>query len=270
MTKPNSTRLGDGRDGQPGGTLPGRPLGDTGINVSVLGLGAAKLGRAKGLKVAPFTLPSMRQARQLLDAAAALGVRLVDTAPAYGASEQRLGELLARRRGDWVVSTKAGEHFDGHASRFDFSYPAIRESVEASLRRLKTDYLDIVFVHSDGADLDILHAGEALGALDELKREGKVLATGFSHKTVAGGRAALTHCDAIMATLSERHRDELALVREAAEAGCGVLVKKALDGGVAAPQSLAWVARQPGVSSVLMGTIDPGHLAENVAAAGFV
>ena len=97
-----------------------------------------------------------------------------------------------------------------------------------------------------------------------------MLATGFSHKTVAGGRAALTRCDAIMATLSERHRDELVLVREAAEAGCGVLVKKALDGGGAAPQSLAWVVRQPGVSSVLMGTIDPGHLAENVTAAGFV
>ena len=269
MTATKGTGAGDPGAAQPDGPVPRRRLGNAGIEVSALGLGAAKLGRTEGLKVAPFKLPSMRQTRRLLDAAAALGVRLVDTAPAYGASESRLGELLSGQRHGWVFSTKAGEHFDGRASRFDFSHPAIKQSVEASLRRLKTDYLDIVFVHSNGADLDILHDGEALGALDELKREGKVLATGFSHKTVAGGRAALTRCDAIMATLSERHRDELALVREAGEAGCGVLVKKALDSGVAAPQSLAWVVRQPGVSSVLLGTIEPRHLAENVAAAGF-
>ncbi len=249
--------------------MPRRPLGDTGIEVSAIGLGAAKLGRAEALKVAPFALPSKRQAQRLLDAAAALGICLIDTAPAYGASESRLGELLVGRRRDWVLSTKAGEQFDGRASQFDFSFRAITESVEASLRRLNTDYLDIVFVHSNGADLDILRRGEAVAALNALKRAGKVLATGFSHKTAAGGRLAFGHCDAIMATLSERRRGELDVVREAGETGRGVLVKKALDSGAAPPESLAWVARQPGVTSVLLGTVDAAHLAADIAAAGF-
>ena len=258
----------DGARRRAAAALPRRALGDTGIEVSVIGLGTAKLGRAAGLKVAPFALPSMRQARRLLDAAAAAGVCLIDTAPAYGTSEARLGELLAGRRGNWVLSTKAGERFNGRGSRFDYSFAAITASIDASLKRLKTDFLDIVFVHSNGADGDILRRGEAVGALDAAKRAGKVLATGFSHKTVAGGRLALSHCDAIMATLSRRRRGELDLVREAGAAGRGVLVKKALDSGAAAPESLGWVVRQTGVASVLVGTIDADHLAEDVAAAG--
>lgn len=247
-------------------TLPQRPLGNTGIAVSVLGLGAAKLGRTGAMKMAPFPLPSMRQAKRLLDRARGLGVNLIDTAPAYGESEARLGELLAGRRGGWVLSTKAGERFDGRASHHDFSFAAVRDSVEASLKRLRTDYIDIVFVHSHGHDLEILRAGEALEALRALRQAGKVRAIGFSHKGLAGARLALASCDAIMSHLSHRRRLEREVVAEAGRRHCGVLVKKALDSGAAAPESLGWVSRQAGVTSVLVGTVDAEHLEADVAA----
>ena len=74
--------------------LPRRPLGATGIEVSLIGLGTVKIGRNTALDMAPFDLPSMGQARRLIDRARDLGVNLLDTAAAYGESEARIGELL--------------------------------------------------------------------------------------------------------------------------------------------------------------------------------
>ena len=84
-----------------------RPLGSTGLRVSPLGLGTVKLGRNTGVKYPnQFALPSDGQARELLALARDLGINLIDTAPAYGTSETRLGPLLQGQRQDWVVCTK--------------------------------------------------------------------------------------------------------------------------------------------------------------------
>ena len=250
-------------------TLPRRALGSTGIEVSAIGLGTVKLGRNTGLAVAPFAIPDLRAARVLLDRASELGVNLLDTAPAYGESEARLGRLLDGTRDRWVLCTKAGESFDGRRSRHDFTAGAVRESVEASLRRLRTDYLDIVLIHSDGRDVEIVRHSGALETLDALKREGKIRAGGFSHKTEQGGRLALSRCDVLMSALSFTDRRQIDLVRDAGETGVGVLVKKALDSGRAPPESLRYVAGRPGVSSVVVGTVDPAHLEADIRAAGF-
>ena len=190
-------------------TLPRRALGSTGIEVSAIGLGTVKLGRNTGLSLAPFAIPGTRAARTLLDRASELGVNLLDTAPAYGESEARLGEILDGTRDRWVLCTKAGESFDGRRSHHDFRPAALRESVEASLRRLRTDYLDIVLIHSDGRDAEILRRSDALETLHALKREGKVRASGFSHKTEEGGRLALSRCDVLMSALSFTDRRQI-------------------------------------------------------------
>ena len=247
-------------------TLPRRPLGTTGIEVSLLGLGTVKLGRNTGLDMPPFDLPSLRQTRRLIDGARDLGINLLDTAPAYGESEARLGELLAGNRQRWVLCTKAGEIHEDGESRYDFSAQAIRQSVETSLRRLRTDYLDIVLVHSDGRDMAILSQGEALDTLNALKRAGTIRAVGFSHKTHAGGRTALAQCDVIMTALSYADRSQQGVVREAGDHGCGVLIKKPLDSGQAGPETLRYAADQPGVSSIVVGTISVAHLEANAAA----
>ena len=246
--------------------LPRRALGDTGIEVSLIGLGTVKIGRNTALNMAPFALPSLRQARRLIDCARDLGINLLDTAPAYGESETRLGELLAGNRQRWVLCTKTGETHEDGESRYDFSGPAVRRSVETSLHRLRTDYLDIVLVHSDGRDMEILADSEALNALHALKRAGTIRAVGFSHKTVAGGRAALGQCDVIMTALSQGDRTQRGVVREAGEGRCGVLVKKPLDSGAASPETLRYVADQPGVSSIVVGTTNLAHLDADVAA----
>lgn len=247
-------------------TLPRRHLGTTGIEVSLLGLGTFKLGRNTGLDIAPFDLPSLREARRLIDSAWDLGINLLDTAAAYGESEARLGTLLAGNRQRWLLCTKAGEIHEDGESHYDFSAQAIRQSVETSLRRLRTDYLDIVLVHSDGRDLAILSQAEALDTLHSLKRDGTVRAVGFSHKTVAGGRTALAQCDVIMTALSHGDRSQRDVVREAGNRGCGVLIKKALDSGQARPETLRYVADQPGVSSIVVGTTNPAHLEGDVRA----
>jgi len=245
-----------------------RPLGSTGIDVSVLGLGTVKLGRTEQVRYPrPFRLPDDAAARALLDCAAELGINLLDTAPAYGSSETRLGGLLRGRRHDWVLCTKVGEEFEQGRSRFDFSAGHVRRSVERSLERLATDYLDVVLIHSDGRDLDILDRGEVLETLLSLKEAGWIRAVGMSHKTEAGGRRALAlGCDVIMATLSLDDDSESDLIAEAGRRGRGVLVKKALASGRAGVDSLRFAAAQPGVSSVVVGTVDPEHLRANARA----
>jgi aryl-alcohol dehydrogenase-like predicted oxidoreductase len=245
-----------------------RTLGSTTIEVSLLGLGTVKLGRNEQMKYPrAFDLPDDAAARELLDCAAGLGINLLDTAPAYGSSETRLGTLLRGRRHDWILCTKVGEEFEHGASWFDFSAGHVRASVERSLERLQSDYLDLVLIHSDGADLDILDHGDALDTLMTLKQAGWIRAVGMSPKTAAGGRRALAlGCDLIMATLNLEDRSQSALIVEAGELGRGVLVKKALASGHAGVDSLRFVVAHPGVTSMVVGTLDPGHLRADAAA----
>jgi aryl-alcohol dehydrogenase-like predicted oxidoreductase len=247
-----------------------RPLGSTGLEVSVLGLGTVKLGRTEQVKYpAPFSLPDDAAARALLDCARDLGINLLDTAPAYGVSEQRLGRLLAGRRDDWILCTKVGEEFAAGRSRYDYSPAHVRASVERSLRRLGTDRLDLVLIHSNGDDLAILEHSGALETLERLREAGWIRAVGISHKTAAGGRRALQlGCDVLMTTLSLAEPEQAPLVAEAGRLGRGVLVKKALASGHGGLDGLRWAAAQPGVSCVLVGTIDPVHLREDAEALG--
>src|SRR5690606_3456949 len=132
------------------------PVANTGVEISAIGLGTVKLGRDQDVKYPPgFQIPDDAQATQLLILALDLGINLIDTAPAYGRSEERLGPLLRGQRSDWVICTKVGEEFENGQSHFDFSPEHVRFSLERSLKRLETDYLDIVLVHSDGNDMEI-------------------------------------------------------------------------------------------------------------------
>ncbi|MDJ0739529.1 MAG: aldo/keto reductase [Gammaproteobacteria bacterium] len=249
-----------------------RPLGSTGLQVSPLGLGTVKFGRNQQVKYPrPFALPDDRAVLSLLALARDLGLNLLDTAPAYGSSQQRLGRLLGAARRDWVIVSKVGEVFADGVSRFDFSYAHTVASVEHSLRTLRTDYLDCVLVHSDGDDGAIFDDGAAIDALRELQRRGLVRAIGMSSKTVDGGLRTVAELDVVMATCNLAYNDELPVLEAAAARGKGVLIKKGLMSGHVADadmveRSFAHVFAQPGVSSMIVGTIDPAHLRDNVAA----
>ncbi|WP_394241488.1 aldo/keto reductase [Halopseudomonas laoshanensis] len=251
-----------------------RPLGSSGLTVSPLGLGTVKFGRNTGVKYPQqFELPDDRQALDLLALAQDLGINLIDTAPAYGTSEERLGKLLAGRRQKWVICSKVGEEFEQGRSHFDFSAAHTRLSVERSLRRLNTDYLDLVLVHSDGNDLQILE-GEAYPALEQLKCEGLIRAFGFSGKTVEGGIAALEAGDCAMVTYNLAEQSERSVLDFALSHNKGILIKKALASGHLclqgedpAKKSLELVFAHPAVASAIIGTINPRHLQQNVISA---
>ncbi len=251
-----------------------RPLGSTGLAVSPLGLGTVKLGRDQGVKYPNgFTIPDDESARLLLAQARDLGINLIDTAPAYGRSEERLGPLLRGQREQWVIVSKVGEEFDDGQSRFDFSAAHTRASVERSLKRLETDHIDLVLVHSNGDDLHILENEEVYQTLALLKQEGKIRGFGFSGKTVQGGLKALEQGDCAMVTYNLNEQAERPVIDHAAAHGKAILVKKALASGHACLSpgvdpvraSFELLFAHPGVSSAIVGTINPLHLAHNVA-----
>ena len=256
--------------------LPRRPLGNSGLELGILGLGTVKLGRNQGVKYPrQFVIPDDRTAGELLSLAADLGINLLDTAPAYGNSEERLGALLRGQRQRWLICTKVGEEFDDGVSHYDFSPAHTRVSIERSLKRLATDYLDIVLVHSDGNDLEIIEQLGTLETLAELKIEGKIRAFGMSTKTVAGGLRAAEKSDCVMVTWNLRHTEETPVVDYCHLQHKGVLVKKALASGHLAQEkgedpvekSFKMLFSHPGVTSAIIGTINPTHLQSNVETA---
>jgi aryl-alcohol dehydrogenase-like predicted oxidoreductase len=256
-----------------------RPLGSLGINVSPLGLGTVKLGRDQGVKYPNgFKIPDDVEAHMLLKMARDLGINLIDTAPAYGRSEERLGPLLRGQRQDWVIVSKVGEEFEAGQSRHDFSAAHTRLSVERSLQRLETDFIDLVLVHSDGNDLHVLNGCAVYQTLAELKREGKIRGFGFSGKTVEGGLLALQQGDCAMVTYNLNEQGEKPVLDYAAAHNKAVLVKKALASGHVCLSpgvdpvraSFELLFEHPGVTGAIVGTINPLHLAHNVATAAAV
>lgn len=242
-------------------------LGLTDIVVSHLGLGTVKFGRNQSVKYPhPFIIPEDYELENLLFLASELGINLLDTAPAYGNSEERLGKLLKNNRHDWIISTKVGEEFVDGQSTFDFSENAMIDSVERSLKRLGTDYLDIVLVHSNGDDEYLIEQKEVFNTLNYMKEIGKIRAFGMSTKTMNGGFLTIKHADLAMISLNSDNLSELAVIAYAEEQHKGIFVKKALGSGHLNPQhSLKLVSQEKGVSSIIIGTINPDHLRENVS-----
>lgn len=249
-----------------------RSLGSSGIDVSVLGLGTVKIGRNQQVKYpSGFELPDDGAVIELFELARSLGINFIDTAPAYGSSEQRLGELLPERD-DWVIVTKVGEIFENAQSRFDFSYEHTVASVEQSLKRIRRDMLDVVLVHSDGNDMAIINDEPVFDALESLKSRGLIKAYGMSSKTIEGGCWVVENCDVVMATANLDYDDERPVLELAEKLNKGVIIKKGLQsghadsasGGSGVDAAFKHILTLPGVSSMIVGTINQQHLRDNV------
>jgi len=246
-----------------------RRLGHTALAVSPIALGTTKLGRNTDVKYAsPFALPSDEQVATLFHSALELGVNLIDTAPAYGESERRLGLLIENQRDDIVLCTKCGERYTNGRSTYNFSAAAITASVENSLRSLRTDHIDILLLHSDGNDLQILVETDALEALARLKNSGKIRAAGISAKTSAGILEAARTLDVVMAPYSQQEPSLAGTLAEVHRRGVGVLATKGLfSGHLDARPAIEFVLRQPFIDTLVVGTLNPAHLSDAVAVA---
>ncbi len=193
-----------------------RPLGTTGLTVSAVGFGAGSVGEEH--------TPDAEVDR-LIGAALDAGVTLFDTARSYGLSEERLGRALEGRRGRVVLSTKVGYGTPGIP---DWTGPCITAGVDAALARLRTDWLDVVHLHSCG--LEILRRGEVTEALGRVVAAGKVRVAAYSGEgealewAVASGAFGSIQCSVSVV-------DQAVLegaVASARARGLGVLAKRAL------------------------------------------
>jgi aryl-alcohol dehydrogenase-like predicted oxidoreductase len=163
--------------------LKTRTLGTGGLKVSALGLGCMGMSQSYGP-------PDDRESLATLDRALELGVTLFDTAEAYGpfTNEELLGRALEGRRDRVVLATKFGFRFSGNQLTGTDSRPEhVREVVEASLRRLRTDRIDLLYQHRVDPDVPI---EDVVGAMAELVREGKVRFLGLSEAGEATIRRA--------------------------------------------------------------------------------
>ena len=247
-----------------------RSLGSNGPMVSPLSLGSTKFGRREGVKYpTDFALPSDGQLAELLALAKDTGINLVDTAPAYGTAEARIGDLIGNDD-HWRFATKVGEEFVDGRSYYDFSPKAIRTSVERSRQRLRRDILDIVLLHLSDDETAILNEGAAMATLMELQEKGLIGSVGASTKTVFAGLLAVSQCDLVMITLNPADQSQLPVIAAARTSRKGILIKKPLDSGHHSDIGAALGASvlQPGVTSVVIGTIDKDHLAQNCTAVG--
>jgi aryl-alcohol dehydrogenase-like predicted oxidoreductase len=158
-----------------------RKLGRSNLEVSVVGIGCINFG----LRADPA------QTRAVVDRAIELGITLFDTADRYGqplgSSECFLGQALGARRKNIVLASKFGNPMDDSGTMQGASRRYIRIAVEASLKRINTDWIDLYQLHNPDPKTPI---EETLGALDELVREGKIRHAGCSRFSAAQIRAA--------------------------------------------------------------------------------
>jgi aryl-alcohol dehydrogenase-like predicted oxidoreductase len=104
-----------------------------------------------------------------------LGINLIDTARGYNLSEERIGKLLSHRRNEIILSTKVGYGIEGYN---DWTYDIILAGIENALKLMRTDYIDIVHLHS--CSLDILKKSEVIEALLKAKQQGKIRCAAYS------------------------------------------------------------------------------------------
>lgn len=154
------------------------PFGKTGFQVSRLGFGAGPIGYLKTEQERITTILNT-----LLDA----GVNLIDTAASYHGSEEAIGNAVAHRRGEFVLVSKCGQSFPDVPGEA-WSPQVIAGTVDRALRRLKTDHLDVMLLHS--CTLEVLQKGEAVAALAKARDAGKIRFAGYSGDNEAAAYAA--------------------------------------------------------------------------------
>jgi len=246
--------------------------------------------------------------RTVLDA----GINYIDTSPDYGLSEERIGAAIAGRRDEYFLASKCGCPVDqpdpppGQRREHVFTPANIRAGVEQSLRRMHTDYLDVVQFHASPSR-STLEAEESVAALEALRAEGKVRHLGMSGTLPnLTDHIAMGVFDVFQIPYSAVEREHEDAITAAAAAGAGTVIRGGVARGIPAarPESLdrlpegfreqfkrrrdrfdeaglddilggmsrmefmlRFTLSHPGMHTTIVGTANPKHLADNLAAA---
>lgn len=215
-----------------------RKIGNTGVQVSIVGIGAWQMGgldTADGVGHGWGDVDDQRSIR-IIHRAEELGVNLIDSADIYGNghSEQVIGRALQGRRDRWVIATKGGLVKDPHkrGQYFDGSPEHIREACQASLQRLRTDYIDFYQLHGMPEDKDV---DDTMNELSKLRDEGKVRFYGISTGDPDHVRRLQTAgpVDIVQIAFSLLYRPEHTALTYCAEQGIGTFIRTPLSWGAA-------------------------------------
>ena len=193
-----------------------RAFGSTGLEVSVLGFGGAPIGILE---------TDRNHVTRLLNLLLDCGVNVIDTAAAYRGSEEAIGQAVGHRRDEFVLISKCGQTFTDLSGQA-WSAEVIAQTIDRSLRRLQTDRLDVMFLHT--CDLATLEKGEAVDALVKSREQGKIRFVGYSGDNEAVAWAA-GHPDIAVIETSINICDQVnidGVLPVARERGVGVIVKR--------------------------------------------
>jgi aryl-alcohol dehydrogenase-like predicted oxidoreductase len=199
-----------------------RKFGKTDMQVSALGFGGAEIGFDNSV--------TQEKVNELLNSALDSGLNVIDTAAAYQSSEKMIGEAVSKRRREFYLLTKCGA-LDGF-SRFDWSKKGILETIEQSLRNLKTDYLDIAQLHS--CDSEILRRGEAIEGLQRAQEKGYTRYIGYSgDNNDARFAIEIDVFDSFQTSVNIADQTPLdGTIKLAAEKGLGIIAKRPIANAV--------------------------------------
>jgi aryl-alcohol dehydrogenase-like predicted oxidoreductase len=282
-----------------------RALGGTGADVTILSYGAMELrGRPRGPEIAD------EDAGRLLNSVLDSGINLIDTSPDYGRSEELIGSCIGHRRDEFFLASKCGCPLEIPAGAsppypHDYSAGNVRADVEQSLRRLRTDHLDLVQVHMSPSKAT-LEENRTIETLRDLQAEGEVRFIGMSGILPnLPDHLAMGIFDVFQIPYSAVQRDHEELITEAADAGAGTFIRGGAARGAASEDKnwragplsqdpgvgqrnwetsgiagllseagmsnmefvLRFTLSHPGLSTTIVGTSNPAHLAGNIAIA---
>jgi len=191
-----------------------RDFGNTGLKVSAIGLGAGEIG--------DYNIPAS-DVERLLNFALDSGITLFDTARGYYASEERIGKFISHRRNEFVLSTKIGYGIQGYQ---DWSYDIIIAGVDEALKILKTDFIDIVHLHT--CSKEVLQNNGVIDALLKTKELGKIKVAAYSGENEDIAYAVNTgNFGSIQTSVNiTDQRDIDTTIAEAKNKGMGVIAKR--------------------------------------------
>ena len=209
--------------------LPQRKLGKTNMEVTQLGYGSMGL---RGPATWGVRVVEDEAADEFLNRVLDKGINFIDTSPDYGVSEERIGRFISSRRNEYYLATKCGcdylQHEDHLEVRHTWTRDVLQRNIETSLKRLQTDYIDLLQFH--GGDAETIQQAGLIDTLLEFKSQGLIRFIGSSSSLPhLPGMIELNVFDTIQmpySCLAPRHHD---WITKAAESGAGIIIR----GGIA-------------------------------------
>ncbi len=267
------------------------PFGNTGLMITRLGVGLSELGELS------LTSEDVKTAGDVLNSALDGGINLLDTAACYDNSEELVGRTVSSRRDEYILASKCG-HVAGGYQGEDWDRKTVEDSIDRSLKRLQTDHVDIMQLHSCG--IDVLERGEVIDALVRAREAGKIRFVSYSGDNEDALWAVDSgHFDSLQTSFSlvDQHARTRGVLANAAAKGMGIILKRPIGNAVwkAASStssyadeyfrraqamqsegpianepddrimtSLAFVFAHPEPHTAILGTSNPAHMRSNI------